>query len=823
MASWKCAAARNLTIIERESWDGSGAKSRIFSWAGFDGDNPSSSKARRAFLAYDAAKPNLKGSYKLPFADVVDGGLKAVDAGLRAAASRLPGTHIPDSVKATARSVLDGYFERMDGEDSMGNPLQSVMVSFPISGYLGIDGKEIGEAKRAELRDAHVAGELNGITFDAVVFKDGPNENHYRFRTEDLPVFSASFAGQPFLRNHDTRDIGSRDGTIRASELKGVDFVQNIELTTERGMKSFVEGQIDRFSIGWYFSGITCSICNSDWFGRECGHWPGKVYRDGKDENPQTCELIFEDPRGKETSAVNAPAVDGTKILAQLCEQKESKLAKQEVVMEGKEVKAAAEKAAAEKTAAEKTAAEKIAAEKAVARKVAAAADDSRMNDIAAFMMEQATDAALAGSGLPAAMQAAVRQELDGRKDVTPVLVQDAIERQRTVWAELQQDGVIKGMGRPIDSQASGMLTSLDRMEEALTALIMGERPKHGVRPLSGIREAYHLLSGDYEMRGKFFPENVGLAAVDTTTMAGIVANALNKVVVNQFQQYPMDWMRLCSIRNFSSLQQVRWITLGGVGELPTVPEGSAYVEMTWDDQTETDDWLKKGGYLGITLEAIDRDDVGRIQQAAPAIAQAAYLTLGKAFAAIFTVQTNTGPDMSDGNALFDASNHSNLLTAALTPVSWRAIKIAMMKQTELNSGERLGALTYPYYALVPIDLVDPMVEILATENVSGTADHRVNPDAAGEGREERLRRARDRIIQVDFWTDTNNWAAAADPRKYPSIGLGYRFGPTPEIFSVADESSGLMFSNDVMPIKARFFFAIGPMDWRGLHKNNVA
>jgi len=323
-------------------------------------------------------------------------------------------------------------------------------------------------------------------------------------------------------------------------------------------------------------------------------------------------------------------------------------------------------------------------------------------------------------------------------------------------------------------------------------------------------------------MKGMFVPENVGLAAVDTTTMAGIVANALNKVVVNQFQQYPMDWLRVCTIKNFTTLQQIRWITLGGVGELPTVGEGAAYTEMTWDDQTETDDWLKKGGYLGITLEAIDRDDVGRIQQAAPAIAQAAYLTLSKAFAAIFTAQTGTGPDMSDGNALFDAGNHGNLLTTALSPAAWRAVKIAMMKQTELNSGERLGALTYPYYALVPIDLVDPMVEILATENVSSTMDFRINPDAQGEGREERLRRARDRIIQVDFWTETDHWAAAADPRKYPSIGLGYRFGPTPEIFSVASENSGLMFSNDVMPIKCRFFYAIGPMDWRGLHKSNV-
>jgi hypothetical protein len=31
------------------------------------------------------------------------------------------------------------------------------------------------------------------------------------------------------------------------------------------------------------------------------------------------------------------------------------------------------------------------------------------------------------------------------------------------------------------------------------------------------------------------------------------------------------------------------------------------------------------------------------------------------------------------------------------------------------------------------------------------------------------------------------------------------------------------MFSNDVMPVKVRFFFAAGPTDWRGLYKANVA
>ena len=92
-----------------------------------------------------------------------------------------------------------------------------------------------------------------------------------------------------------------------------------------------------------------------------------------------------------------------------------------------------------------------------------------------------------------------------------------------------------------------------------------------------------------------------------------------------------------------------------------------------------------------------------------------------------------------------------------------------------------------------------------------------------GDGRAVRLQSARDRVVVVDLWTDTNNWAAAADPMMYPSIGLGFRFGREPELFSVADPGSGLMFTNDVMPVKVRWFFAAGPTDYRGLYKANVS
>ena len=152
-----------------------------------------------------------------------------------------------------------------------------------------------------------------------------------------------------------------------------------------------------------------------------------------------------------------------------------------------------------------------------------------------------------------------------------------------------------------------------------------------------------------------------------------------------------------------------------------------------------------------------------------------------------------------------------------------------MRKQTELNSGERLGALTAPKYLLVPPDLEITALQVLATEYdytyalSNGTAAP-ANAFAEGDDfQQPHGRRPASRVIVVDLWTDTNDWAPVADPRLYPTIGVGFRYGRTPEIFSVASPTAGLMFTNDTMPVKVRFFFAAGPIDWRGLYKANVA
>ena len=119
MADWKIGASRNLAIEDSDAWDGAAAEKSIFAHAGGDDFDPK--KARAGFLVYDADKPKERGSYKLPIAHEVDGALKVPKGAIRAAASRLPDTDIPDAVKKRAQAVLDHYKKEAgigdDGKD----------------------------------------------------------------------------------------------------------------------------------------------------------------------------------------------------------------------------------------------------------------------------------------------------------------------------------------------------------------------------------------------------------------------------------------------------------------------------------------------------------------------------------------------------------------------------------------------------------------------------------------------------------------------------------------------------------------------------------
>lgn len=96
-------------------WDADAARKRVWDWA--DGDFR---KYRRAFLWFDAARPEQKNSYKLPVADVVDGQLRIVPRAVNAVAAVLAGARggvdIPDEDMDSVERVVKRLQARYDSE-----------------------------------------------------------------------------------------------------------------------------------------------------------------------------------------------------------------------------------------------------------------------------------------------------------------------------------------------------------------------------------------------------------------------------------------------------------------------------------------------------------------------------------------------------------------------------------------------------------------------------------------------------------------------------------------------------------------------------------
>lgn len=112
-SKWAMGASKNLPAVSAVGdFDVAAAKARVFKAAGFDTDKPDFAIARKAFLSFDAANPELRGSYKMLIADVIDGKLQVSEAAVNLALSRLETAGLPDDVKLQAKSVLEHYQEQ---------------------------------------------------------------------------------------------------------------------------------------------------------------------------------------------------------------------------------------------------------------------------------------------------------------------------------------------------------------------------------------------------------------------------------------------------------------------------------------------------------------------------------------------------------------------------------------------------------------------------------------------------------------------------------------------------------------------------------------
>lgn len=340
-----------------------------------------------------------------------------------------------------------------------------------------------------------------------------------------------------------------------------------------------------------------------------------------------------------------------------------------------------------------------------------------------------------------------------------------------------------------------------------------GANPYHGYTLRELVRESLKLggvtraFRNPHEMIGEsFIRAGVGVLSHGTGDFANIVLDAANKAALRGWTEAEETWRTWCRIGEAPDYRQLHRVNLSSITDLQTVPENGEFPLLDASDVREILQILKYGGRVGITREAVVNDDVSLFTTLPRKLGRAGARVPGNLAYAVLTAGT-TATLNQDGVALFHAS-HSNYVApgsgAVPSVATVTAAQVAMATQTD-PQGNTLGIV--PRYLICPIALRntaqiiatsvnDPAITPETPNPVSGTfsvvADHRLDAD------------------------DPAAWYMAAAPGTEDTVEVVFLQGmDSPQV------ESETAWSRDGTEFKVRIECDAGPLDFRGLYKND--
>lgn len=335
-----------------------------------------------------------------------------------------------------------------------------------------------------------------------------------------------------------------------------------------------------------------------------------------------------------------------------------------------------------------------------------------------------------------------------------------------------------------------------------------------GANRQHSFKECYIEITGDRRVTGKMddcdksrLRESLGdrfAESLTSASWANVLGDSVTRRMLAEYAQMTdlQAWRKIATVVPVQDFRTQERTRVGGYGNLPGVDQGDDYTALSSpSDEKATYAVTKRGGTEDITLEMVRNDDVGAIRRIPGELALAAANTL---YEFVFDfIRTNAA--IYDTKALFHA-DHGNLGTAALDATSFAAARLAMISQTRAGSGKRLGI--GPSTVMVPFELQETAYNLFVrNQNLDKTFVQTINPE----------------VIPVPYWTDANDWAMAADPRRIPTIEVGFLDGnEEPELFVQDTPNVGSLFASDKITYKIRHIYSGAVMDYRGLRKHVV-
>lgn len=420
--------------------------------------------------------------------------------------------------------------------------------------------------------------------------------------------------------------------------------------------------------------------------------------------------------------------------------------------------------------------------------------------------------AEIMASNLPGPARDRLAADFAGRAAIAPGDVATAIAAEREYLGRFVESGRVR-VGDFADIQVEDRA---ERMGAMLDAFFDPAHAEH--RNTQSFREAYVEITGDRRVTGRLsdcdmvrLRASLGAdtfreATAPTASFAQVLGDSITRRMVAAYRIASVYdvWRAIATTVPISDFRPQKRVSWGGFGDLPVVAQGDPYADgaVPPEDGAEYSA-AKRGRLSSVTLEAIRNDDVGVIRSIPTKLANAAKRTLGKFV--LDLIRTN--PVLADGKALFHV-DHGNLGTAALSAASWSACRLAMMAQREPGTTDPMGI--GPATLLVPPNLEEAAGDLF---NQRGT-----NNDQSF------IQRTAPTIAPVWYWTDANDWAAAAALGDISAIEVGFLDGnEEPDLFVQESPTMGSLFANDVITYKIRHVYGGTVIDYRGLYKAVVA
>ncbi len=287
-----------------------------------------------------------------------------------------------------------------------------------------------------------------------------------------------------------------------------------------------------------------------------------------------------------------------------------------------------------------------------------------------------------------------------------------------------------------------------------------------------------------------------------TSDFANILENAMNKVLQASYAIAPMQWSRFAATGSVNDFRAHPRYRVGSLTSLDAVAEGGEFTRKSIaDGEKESITATTKGNIIVFSRQALINDDMGAFSDTGAKFGIAASRTIEAAVFALLAENSGLGPNMADGNPLFDASHNNLGAGGALSVASLDENDAVMGAQMDPNGVDYLDLQTE--ILLVPRGLKKTALLLNESEFDVDTSTRKAHVPNTVRG-------LFSDIVAANRLSGTRRYLFA-DPSITPTIEVAFLDGQQEPYLEMKEG-----WDSDGLEWKARFDFGVAAVDYRG-------